>query len=445
MKRKLTFGVVGVMTALALTGCGKNASKYLLDEDYSQYVTVCEYKGVEAQKIQFDVSQEEIQGEIDQLLYEYVSYDEVSDRGIVLGDIVNLDYVATMDGEVSEEYSSYGFDDEDEDSGEEIVVGEGVIYPEVEDALIGMKTGESKTVEVTLTEEFAEDTDIGKKITVEATVNEISIEKLPEYTEEFVKENTDYDSLEAYEASVKEELMQSKEKEYKDVTAGQVLEYVIGHSEYSGYPDELYTQSEEEYDSTNAYYAAMLQMDLEDYEEFIGTTDEDRNREIMDIVNQELVVGAIAQKEGVDCTTKEIKQFAEDIYEEYGYESADEFLEDYSEQEIGSAILYDKVMDILYENASYVEISEEEYLAQAEEEYEFDDDEEDAEIEEDTEVKTEDDNSEDASSETKDEQSDSEETQPETKDEQASFEDTQSGTEDESSSSEAAQSEVKDE
>lgn len=380
MKKKLALGLTGIMVLSALTGCGQASSKYLLDVDYSDYVKLCEYTGLNAEKVTVDVTDEEIQEQIESNMYDFVTYDPVTDRGIEVGDCANIDYTATIDGQESEDYSG---------ESEDVFVGEGYLYPELEDALVGMKTDESKQVEVVLTEDYAIEGDVGKTLSVDVTVNEITIENLPEYNEEFVKENTDYDTIEAYEASVKEELLAYKEESYKYDAIDTMMSYIIDNSEFDGYPDELYTQCEENYDGSNEYYAAMYGMELDDYLELMGIDEDTKKEEITENVNYELVVGAIAQKEKFDCTEDEINEFVSANYADYGYESEDEFLEDYSEEEVGYEIIYEKVIDFLYENAEFTEISEEEYLEEHAEEYydeDFDEESEDSEASEDTDV-----------------------------------------------------------
>ena len=369
MKKKIALGLTGVMMLSALTGCGKFSSKYLLDVDYSDYVKLCEYKGLEGEKVKVEITDEEIQEEVDYRMYDYATTDVVTDRGIEIGDCANIDYAATMDGAEAEEYSG-----EDE----ELYVGEGYYYPELEDALVGMKTGESKDVEVELTEEYAEEEDVGTKISLNVKVNEISVDNIPEYNEEFVKENTDYDSIEDYEASIKEELKESKEETYKYEVIDTMMIYMMDNSKFDGYPEELYTQCEENYDSSNEYMAAMYGMELEDYLDLMGIDDATRKEEIEYSVNYELVIGAIAQKEKIDSDKDEINKFVKDTYEEYGYESEDEFLADYTEEEIGCELIYEKVIEFLYDNAELKEVSEEEYQeAHPEDEYYEEEDSED--------------------------------------------------------------------
>lgn len=366
MKKTQALGLTAVLMAALLSGCGNTSSEYLLDVKYSKYVKLCNYKGVEATKVKFDITEADVQEQIEQNLYDYVTYDVVTDRGIETGDYANIDYVATMDNEEAEGYSG---------EGEDILVGEGYIYPEVEEALVGMKTGEDKTVGVTLTDEYAEEEDVGKKLSVKVTLNEISVENLPEYNEEFVQENTDFNTTEEYEESVKKEMQESKEEEYKYVAAEEIMAYLVDNSEFDGYPQELYDECKENYDSSNEYYASMYGMELEDYLDTFGLDEETQKQDIEDNVQYEIVVGAIAQAEGIDCTEKEITDFIKDVYADYGYESEDAFSADYSNDEIGYELIYEKVIDLLYENAEFNEISEEEYLQEQEADMYFEGDE----------------------------------------------------------------------
>lgn len=364
MKKKLALGLVGVLMVSSITGCGVK-SDYLLDVKYSDYVTLCDYKGVEADKVVFEVSDDEVAEEIEMEMYEYAEYEEITDRGIEKGDYVVINYEAKLDGIYSSEYSG---DDE------EIVIGEEYFYPEVEEALIGKKTGEKVSVEAELTEDFAEEGDLGKKLSLEVTVGEITQETLPEYNDEFVKENTEYESVEAYNASVKEDLMQTKEEEYKSDAVSQIIEYIVNNSTFNGYPEELYAECEEYYNATNESYAAMYGMEPEEYFELFGLDEETQKAEIIDSVNYELVIGAVAQKEGIGCRKSEIKKFVKDNYGDFGFESEDEFYSEYTEEDVGYQLVYEKVADFLYEHAEYAEIDEETYLKQRQEEMYGDED-----------------------------------------------------------------------
>ena len=338
-----------------ITGCGQS-NPYLKNISYSKYVDLCDYKGVEASKVTFEITDEEVQSAIDEEMYDYVTYDPITDRAAKEDDYANVTYKTTIDGKENENYSA-----QDED----VVIGEGYLFPEVEEELVGMKTGDNKKIDVEITEDYAyDDADIGKKATVDVTLNEISKEIVPEYNDDFVKENTEYKDKAEYEAAKKKELEESREEEYKSAAVQEIMQYLLDNSKFNGYPDDLYTECEENYNNDNEYSASMYGMELSEFEEMLGLDEDTKKQDIINNVNSELIMGAIAQKEKISCSKKEVDQFVKDNYATYGYESAEDFLKDYSEEEVGYQLTYQKVADFLYDNAKLTEISEDEYNEQ---------------------------------------------------------------------------------
>lgn len=354
MKKKLAIGMAAVMILGSLTGCGNSASQYMMDVDYSKYVKLCDYKDVEADNVTFEVTDDEVQEQIESEIYEkYTTYDVITDRGAEVGDYVMITYDAKIDGKAMEDYSG-----EDE----EILLGEGYMYDEVEDALVGAKTGDKINAKVKLTEENAEEEDAGKTLELEVTVGDITQENTPEYNEEFVKNNTDYDSIEKYEASIKELLISEKQEEYTAVTGQQVLDFIVDNSEYNGYPEELYTECEGYFEQETEMYASMYGMSVEDYEKEMGLDEDTKKEQIEFSVHYELVIGALAQQQKIKCSKSEVQKFAKKHYAEYECESVDEFFENYEEKDVGYQIIYEKIMKHLYDSAKLIDISEEEYM-----------------------------------------------------------------------------------
>lgn len=355
MKKIIALGMASVLIMAAITGCGQS-NPYLKNISYSKYVDLCDYKGVEASKVTFEITDEEVQSAIDEEMYDYVTYDPITDRAAKEDDYANVTYKTTIDGKENENYST-----QDED----VVIGEGYLFPEVEEELVGMKTGDNKKIDVEITEDYAyDDADIGKKATVDVTLNEISKEIVPEYNDDFVKENTEYKDKAEYEAAKKKELEESREEEYKSAAVQEIMQYLLDNSKFNGYPDDLYTECEENYNNDNEYSASMYGMELSEFEEMLGLDEDTKKQDIINNVNSELIMGAIAQKEKISCSKKEVDQFVKDNYATYGYESAEDFLKDYSEEEVGYQLTYQKVADFLYDNAKLTEISEDEYNEQ---------------------------------------------------------------------------------
>ena len=365
MKKNIVKGLAGICVLAMLTGCGGN------------YVKLGEYKGIEAEKVICEISDQEVKDAVEEMMYDYVTYDEVTDRAAVDGDMVNVDYVITkFDGKP---YESDTSDDEDSDESEasddeeevesddpysgyeeDVVLGEEYIYPEIEKALVGMKKGEKKTVSVTFTDDYADEDAVGKTGEFEVTLNSISVENTPEYNDEFVKEKLEYNSVAEYETALKEQLLQEKEDEYKSESVSQIMQKIIDNSTFSGYDKKMYSDCEEEYNSGNEQMAAMYGMELSAYEELIGIDDASKKEDILSMVHEHQVVEAIAKAENISVSDDDVNEFVEGVYEDYEYDSAEDFIKDYGMDYLKYYLTSEKVFDFLYDNAKLTEITEDE-------------------------------------------------------------------------------------
>lgn len=357
MKRNL--GIIAlIIIAVFLSGCGKQTSKYLLDIDYSDYVTVCDYNNVKATKVTFEVSETDVRQQINQDMYAYVTYEPVTDRGAKEGDFVNIDYTGVIDGVELAEYT---------DTARDFLLGEGYLYKEADEALIGMKPDEEKTVSIVLDKTTAKnESEVGKTLVLTIKLNEISVENLPDYNDAFVQANLGFNSVEAYEASVRAKLEYTKKEQYKNVAVEEIMTYLRENSVFDTYPQELYDECKENFETINTQYAQQFNMDLDAYLNLYGIDEDQKEQMIISNVNTALIVGAIAQKEEIDCTDDEVEAYYQANYERYGYDNAADFKVDYKERQIGYEIIYEKVADLLYNSASLTSMTEEEYLNQQE-------------------------------------------------------------------------------
>lgn len=364
MKKKLAVCLCFVMILCMCSGCGKKSSKYLLDINYSDYVTVCDYKGVSATKVTYEITDDEVKERINDDLYAYVTYDLITDRGAKKGDYVNIDYKGSIDGVELAEYTGEQLD---------ILLGEGYFFEKAEDSIVGMKTGEKKKIDILLDEMTAVNEDeFGKTLSLDITINEISVEHLPEYNEDFVKTNIGINTINEYEESIKKELDESKKEQYKATAIQDIMGYIYDNSVFNEYPQELYDQCEEDFDTLNTQYAKQYEMELDEYLELYGIDEEAKNQILVEEVNYRLIVGAIAQAEGIDCTDEEVEEFVQTHYESYGFENVADFKQQYTEQQMGYEALFEKVTDFLYDNAKFTSLTEDEYMQQQMEEYSTD-------------------------------------------------------------------------
>ena len=202
MKKQRTGAVVlaGVML-LGLTGCGAVNDKA---KAYSKYVELGDYKGIEYTREVAEVTDTQIQSQVDSLLSSLTETTEVTDRPIEEGDTANIDFVGTMNGEEFDGGSGEGFD---------LEIGSDSFIDGFEDGLIGHSVGEKVSLDLTFPENYQSEDLAGKDVNFAVTINSISVKTTPELTDEVVKENTDYDTVDAYKDSVRKDLEKQAEED----------------------------------------------------------------------------------------------------------------------------------------------------------------------------------------------------------------------------------------
>lgn len=377
MKRRICFLLALGMGISLMAGCGqlKKADKEekgesvtgteeqaasdsameIFDFDVSKYVKLGEYKNLSVQYPTPAVAEEDVEYEISMLLDEHTEYNEISGRPVQNGDYVNIDYTGTLNGEEFEGGS---------DTGAEFVVGNGDFLEDFETNIVGKNAGETFAFKMTFPEDYEEEL-AGKEVEFTITVNSISETAAPEYTDAFVAEVTDFDTIAAYEESVRAELMETAKKDSEQASGEDALLLAVENSTVDGYPQELYDIF---YDETVKEYQAYAEMFGMEYEEFMSEfmDEESLKEEVTDGVNELLVCKAIAEKEGFEVTDKNFEEEALVLAQEYEYESVDDYIADSGEFSVMKEIIRNKTVDFLYKNAQVEEVSEAEYYGEEE-------------------------------------------------------------------------------
>ena len=360
MKRKVLLLATAICTVSLLAGCsekdgstessatGANAST----ESYEEYVTLGEYKGLDVQLIKAEVTDDMVDDEIDMLLEDNAVYTPISDRGAAEGETVNINYTGKIDGQEFDGGSAEDF---------ELELGSGYLLDDLESQIVGMKSGETKDLNVSVPADYIEDTveeDAPDKDAVfTVTVNSVSEKSLPEYSDEFIAGVTDYKTTAEYEEGTKKELLASLESDNRSTAGMDALSQVMENSTFNGYPQELYDSCKQEYDAMNEMYAEMLGVDVAD----LDTDEEETKSTIESIVNEKMVCAAIAAAENISVSDEEYQKYLEDNYALYDYASAAEYEETESKESLMNEILTEKIYNFLIDNAKITEISEDEY------------------------------------------------------------------------------------
>lgn len=330
-----------------LAGCSTNPSSIkALD-----YIELGEYKGLNVERLNTEVSEEDIQSEIDTVLASLAEKKVVTNRDTVKkGDTANIDYVGKKDGVAFDGGTASDCD---------LEIGSGQFIPGFEDGLIGVKVGETKVLDLTFPENYGNTDLAGAEVQFEVKVNAIKESVLPELTDSFIYKQTggEYTTVEKYREGIRKDLEQEK-KEYADTKmySDLVNQVVASSTVKKDIPDE-YLQNKVDIMKNNVKtYADSYGVDYATFiQTYMGKTAAEFSKECEEFAvtasKETLVVLAIAEKEGLNLTKDELNEAISEYTKIYGYESEEMFKEKTDMNQFNEYVLTSKVQEFLADNA----------------------------------------------------------------------------------------------
>lgn len=317
-------------------------------KDVSKYVTIGEYKGLELTRTSQPVTDDDVQAEINYNLEDNGS--EVKDGTVENGDTVTINFTGTIDGKEFDGGSAEDY---------ELVVGDGEMIDGFEDGIVGMKSGETKELDLTFPDDYYEESVAGKAVVFKVTLQKFT--RPAELTDEWVAENTEYKTVDEYRAAVKTQL---------EDTAVQTADYelysdawneVQAASEIKDYPKEDVDAAKKSYQELNEKYVKDAGMEMADFLESQGMSEEDYESECQQYaeskVEQNLIVQGIMDAEGLSIDDEETQKLKDDLIKEYGFASIDEMIETYGEQEVNESLALLCVERFIVDNANVTEVA----------------------------------------------------------------------------------------
>jgi trigger factor len=357
---KIIYPVIIVLVLLGLGGAIYYSKVVAPDNKYDEelgynvddYITLGQYKGIEAEQEVYEVTDDDIEEAIESELTEEVEID----REFVKGDYVNIDITATIDDSYVEDLSYEDYD---------ICIGDNDYVSDLDDALIGKTVG--STFNVT-TKDIGEldDSYEGETVDLYVVVNSGTAYETNELTEEYVQENYGYDTIDEFREAIKENLEEEYENDNKLTMEESVWEIVVDNATMKGYPEDLYEEVSETSYSSLEEEAEAWGLELTEYLEMFYEVDEDGLEDFLneyyeDEVKSELVLRAIVKKENLEVTDEKYAELIDDYLYSYDYDSQEDFEDDYGVDAIKDAMLMDVVYEFLGDNAkvTYVEAEDE--------------------------------------------------------------------------------------
>lgn len=342
------------------SGSSESSSQAGAEAETEEYVAkssvkLGEYKGIPVTVTKAEVTDEELESQIAQMLSAKTEDIEV-DRAAKNGDTVNIDYKGMLDGVAFDGGTAEKYD---------LVLGSHSFIDGFEEGLVGVKKGDKKSLNLTFPDPYQNADLAGKDVVFEVTVNSVKEKKVPVFDDAFAaKEYPEQGTAEKLRAALKDEMLAYKQYEADNQRDTEILKAVIEGSEIVCATEEVDKAYDMQLESITAQ-ATNYGLDLATFAMISGMDEDGLKAQVRDMaktyVQQELVLKEIAAKESITVTDEDREQLAKDS----GFEDAAALVETYGQEDVDQTALYRKVMAFLVENADVTELDASEIPAAA--------------------------------------------------------------------------------
>jgi len=270
-------------------------------------IEITDYKGIKAPKEVREVTDEDVEKQIEIIRKKNARVVTVEDRPAQLGDEVNIDFEGFFGDEAFEGGKG---------ENHPLTLGSGAFIPGFEDQIVGHNVGDSFDVVVTFPEDYQMTDYAGKEATFKTKINSISYEELPEIDDDLIKDSTDFDTVADYKADIKEKLADSAVKQAESAFENAILTALIEKVD-SPIPNCMF---EQRIDTLMNSFAQQLQqsgMTLPLYCQYTGMTedalrDSYRDRAVGE-VKLRLALEKIAELENIEISEDELNAGLQDM------------------------------------------------------------------------------------------------------------------------------------
>ena len=304
------------------------------------------YKGIEIPKIEYNVSDEDINHELGHMQEHNSRLISVDDRAVEKGDIATIDFEGFVDDKAFEGGKAENYD---------IELGSNTFIPGFEDQIVGMKIDEEKDVNVKFPEEYFSKELAGKDATFKVKLHEIKKKELPKLDDEFAKDVSEFDTLDELKEDIKAKLEKQNADKEKYETEEAVVKALCENVKVdipSGMVETEVDNMLKDFEQRLSYQG----LKLDQYLKMLGKTEEEMRKEYepqaIEGIKSRLAIEAVIKAEKIEATDKEIEDKMKEMAKNYGKENDEEFMKnenviDYIKKGLES----EKALEFLVENA----------------------------------------------------------------------------------------------
>ncbi|KKB35118.1 trigger factor [Bacillus thermotolerans] len=275
-------------------------------------VKLGEYKGLEVEKMDTEVTDEDVQEELTSLQKGHAELVVKEDGKVEDGDTVVLDFEGSVNGEVFEGGTAENYS---------LVVGSNTFIPGFEEQLIGMETGEEKDVEVTFPEEYHAEELAGKPAVFKVKINEIKYQELPELNDEFAKEtDEEAETLDELKEKIRTRLEERRQSEAEQTLRDSLVEKAAENAEID-IPEVMVENEIDRMLQEFTQNLAAQGMNLDLYYQFSGQSEADLRSQMKENaetrVRTSLTLEAIADTENLEATDEDLEEELSKMSEQF--------------------------------------------------------------------------------------------------------------------------------
>ena len=277
-------------------------------------VELGQYKGVEVEKTVIEVTDAEIDNEINRVREQNSRMITVDDRAVADGDIANIDYEGFCDGVAFAGGKAEGHD---------LTIGSHSFIDTFEEQLIGKNIGDEVEVNVTFPEQYHASELAGKPAVFKVRVNGIKVKELPEVDDEFAQEVSEFDTLEEYKNDVKATIIRRKEKDAKSIKEEAVIEKIIENAKME-IPEAMIENTSRQMAEEFGQRMKAQGISLEQYFQFTGmnanTFMENLKPQAVKRIQSRLVLEAVVKAENITASDEDVDKEIEQMAQAYQME-----------------------------------------------------------------------------------------------------------------------------
>lgn len=277
-------------------------------------VELGEYKGIEVEKKEIEVTEEEIVAELGKVREQNSRMVTIDGRAVENGDIAVIDYEGFCDGVPFEGGKA---------EGHSLEIGSHSFIDTFEEQLIGKNIGDETEVHVTFPSEYHAAELAGKPAVFKVKINEIKVKELPELDDDFAQDVSEFDTLDEYKADVKATLTANKEKAAKSEKEDAVIAKIVENAKME-IPQPMIDNTVRQMAEEFAQRIQSQGLSLDQYFKFTGMNAnsfmENLKPQALKRIQSRLVLEAVVKAEGITATEEELSKEMENMAQMYQME-----------------------------------------------------------------------------------------------------------------------------